>query len=180
MLAQLRPAKMSSNEKASFEIVKWEDDPKKRKMFKAEFEKLKQHYRILRSIVHHDCPESFDKLRLTHNNSKDAFDQKVLIISINEKFDKIMEHQSHIDSLLISEINSSGKYNIFSPTGLECWESAAWDIRKDIQDLGEMSLSLLEDMIKFIKKAKEISFPKDVHELSRSKQQIAYLSANPP
>ena len=58
--------------------------------------------------------------------------------------------------------------------------STVCHMRKDIDDLGELSMSLYDDVIRFIKKVKKNNFPDDIHELIRCKLQIAYLSANPP
>jgi DNA phosphorothioation-dependent restriction protein DptG len=116
MPPQLRSAKKSSDGKPSYDIVEWEDDPKKRKQFQQEFEKLKQYYRLLKRIAIEDCTQEYGTLKLTYNNSKDAFDQKELIQSMNEKINEIVEHESRIDGLLTSEITGSGRYTTAAPT----------------------------------------------------------------
>ncbi len=55
----LRSATKSSNGKPSFEIVEWEDDPNKRKQYKAEFENLMQYYRLVKRFAIEDCAREY-------------------------------------------------------------------------------------------------------------------------
>ena len=178
MPPQLRSLKKSSNGKANFEIVEWEDDPKKRKHYKADFEKLKQYYRILQRIAIDDCTQEYEILRVSYHNSKDAFDQKELIETMNTKISQIVEHESRIDKMLKSGITASGFYYTIAPavaTG-ECWESSVWAIKKDIQDLTECSLSLFDDMTKFYKRVKDTVFDDDWQRCIRGSQPLRHLT----
>jgi hypothetical protein len=178
MPPQLRSAKKSSNGKPSYEIVEWEDDPTKRAQFKAEFEKLKQYYRLLKRVAIEDCAGQYDSLKLTYHNSKDAFDQKDLIETMNTKITQIVEHHSHIDDMLHSHVTTSGIYYTIAPavaTG-ECWESAVWAIKKDIQDLTECSLSFVDDMTKFYLRIKDTDFPDDWRSCIRGSQPLRHIA----
>ena len=114
----LRSTTKSSNGKPSFEIVEWEDDPNKRKENKTEFEKLMQYYGLIKIIAIEDRTQKYGKLKLTYNNSKNAFNQKELIRTMNDKINEIDEHTFSIDGLLKSEFDRTGygRYNTIAPT----------------------------------------------------------------
>ena len=176
----LRSAKKSSNGKASFEIVEWEDDPNKRKQNKAEFEGLKQYYRLYTIIAIEACTEAYGKLKLTYNNSKEAFDQKGLIEDMNEIINEIVEHSSRIDGLLKSDITSFGHYDTVAPTRGECWESDVWASKEDICNLQHYSGCLFEKMKKFYERVKRSEFPSDFDECVRSFRHLLLLGKISP
>jgi DNA phosphorothioation-dependent restriction protein DptG len=176
----LRSAKKSSDEKPSYDIVEWEDDPNKRKQYKKEFEKLKQYYRLFKRIAIEDCTKVYEifKLRYHNLNAYEAYVQKDWIETINYIFNEVVEHTSRIDGLLKSEIISigSGHYDTVAPTGGESWESAVSAIKKDIQDITEASLALWDKLSIFYTRVKSSESPGDFDECVRSFQQIWQLA----
>ena len=95
---------------------------------------------------------------------------------MNVKFHKIRECESYIANsiLWVSHISKTGEYNSVLPDG-ECWESVAWSMRSDFDDLADMPLSIFDDMITFIKRVKKNEFLDGIKKFIRDKQQIAHI-----
>ena len=77
---------------------------------------------------------------------------------IYEKFHKIRDRESDIpnNTLWVTHISKTGGYNTVLSEG-QVWKSAAWFVRKDFDDLADMSLSIFDDMITIIKRVKRMS-----------------------